>query len=114
MVRADLSLARMKNGELVVVVTLDFAQPEAAAAARLSDRHGLTPAETRVLGWMLGGLSNAAIAARLDVSLETVRTHSKRVLGKLGVSSRVQAVIAHGNLANELRELSETKGVGRR
>jgi DNA-binding CsgD family transcriptional regulator len=92
-VRVDLRLVPTKRGENVIVATLDFALPESESAARLSRQHGLTVAETRVLAWMLSGLSNSAIAERLGVSLETVRTHSKRVLGKLGVESRLQAVM---------------------
>ena len=91
--RADLSLSATRTGEPVVVVALDFVRPGVAGVGEVARRHGLTPAETRVLGWILVGLSNKEIAARLDVSIETVRTHSKRVLGKLGVSTRFQAAL---------------------
>jgi DNA-binding NarL/FixJ family response regulator len=46
-----------------------------------------------VLGWLVHGLSNRAIAARLDVSIETVRTHVKRIFGKLGVATRTEAAM---------------------
>src|SRR5262249_42414260 len=58
-----------------------------------ADRFGLTRAESRVLELLGQGLSNREIAARRFVSVETVRTHVQRVLGKLGVSTRVKAAV---------------------
>ncbi len=48
----------------------------------------LTQREAEVLGLLREALSNAQIAARLHVSIETVRTHARNVYRKLGVSSR--------------------------
>lgn len=48
----------------------------------------LTPAEARVLRGVRRGMTNAAIAADLGVSVNTVRTHVSSVLGKLAVPSR--------------------------
>jgi len=52
----------------------------------------LTAREREVLLWMARGLTNEKIGAALDIAPETVKSHVKNILGKLGLESRSEAV----------------------
>jgi DNA-binding NarL/FixJ family response regulator len=61
----------------------------AALAAPLEP---LTPRELEILSLLAGGDSNKTIAARLSISVHTVKFHISSILAKLGVTSRTEAV----------------------
>ena len=65
----------------------ETARPHEAPLAQL------TPREVEVLRLLAQGLTNREIAARLIVSVGTVKVHVERILAKLGVSDRTQAAV---------------------
>jgi DNA-binding NarL/FixJ family response regulator len=65
-------------------------RPRTQDAARLAD---LTARELEVLRLIAQGLSNLDIAGQLVIAEQTAKTHVSRVLGKLGLRDRAQAVV---------------------
>lgn len=73
----------------------EFARPATAPrpVADVASAGALTEREREVLVALAAGWSNAELAQRLFISEETVRTHVKRVLHKLGLRDRAQVVV---------------------
>jgi len=78
--------------ELVSLMRLAGQERQQRDAAQVTLKR-LTPRELDVLRSLGGGLSDREIAAHLSVGLETVKTHMVSVLQKLGVDSRLQALV---------------------
>jgi DNA-binding NarL/FixJ family response regulator len=71
----------------------EFSRSARGRAERPAGLEELTPREVEVFKLLARGMSNAEIAADLIVSETTVKTHVARILMKLEVRDRVQAVV---------------------
>ena len=82
----------VSEDELVSLLRLAGQSREEETEARASIEQ-ITPREREVLQKLAEGLSNKEIAARLHMSVDTERTHMMNILNKLGVHSRLQALV---------------------
>lgn len=57
------------------------------------NKHFLTPRELEIFNMLIDNQNTSDIANKLCISEKTVRNHISNVIGKLGVSSRTQAII---------------------
>lgn len=98
------ALVQVERGEEMVV--LDRAAPRASppptpvgaagaagAAFADTDADGLTAREDTTLALLCQGLTNDEIAARLHISVNTVKTYVRSLYAKIGVTSRTQAIL---------------------
>jgi len=89
----------VRDGDALLAPTITrrlverFARPDGAKAALHGDAATLTVREREVLVLLAGGLSNSELAASLHLGEATVKTHVARILAKLGLRDRVQAVV---------------------
>jgi len=83
---ASLAEARQLDADAVL---MDAGRPRRAGE---DAPESLTPREVQVLELLAEGLPNKAIAARLDISDQTVKFHVSSICGKLGAANRTEAV----------------------
>jgi DNA-binding NarL/FixJ family response regulator len=93
------AIRKVVDGDTLVAPTItrrlieEFCRRPSAHDARQKELVDLTPREVEVLTLIGRGLSNAEIARRLVVAETTVKTHVARVLAKLDLRDRAQAVV---------------------
>ena len=96
----NVSADQLTNGLSAVVAGLLIFSPEVAPQFVTDEAtfveeliEPLTPRELEILGLITEGLANKAIARQLNISDHTVKFHTTSLYGKLGVSSRTEAVV---------------------
>jgi DNA-binding NarL/FixJ family response regulator len=94
---ASVRLVRSGDALLAPAITRRLVERFAARDNRAPSLHrdltALTPRELEVLQLLGAGLSNTELAARFQLSEATVKTHVGRILAKLNLRDRAQAVV---------------------
>jgi DNA-binding NarL/FixJ family response regulator len=90
-------LEYVHRGETAIDPTMAARAVDTAARMQRDEfwpgaRQGLTQRESEILSYVVNGLSNRAIASKLVIGEETVKTHLSSIYRKLGVSDRTGAV----------------------
>jgi DNA-binding CsgD family transcriptional regulator len=88
--REQARLERVRASALVLITDPD--PPLVVEPAALRSYLALTPTEARVTADLLAGHSTERIAARLGISIETVRVHVRHTLTKTGATSRAELI----------------------
>jgi DNA-binding NarL/FixJ family response regulator len=76
-----------------IVGVFGLANPADEPAAPVGESAQLTPRQLDVLRHLAAGHSTGVIASRLGISIDTVRNHIRAILERLGVHTRLEAVI---------------------
>jgi DNA-binding CsgD family transcriptional regulator len=103
-VRCVVRYRRQLDGDQRVHVIAEVERHPSAVASMFAREYGLTAAEMHVLAALDEGSSNAELARRMSLSIQTVRAHLRSIFAKLEVTSRLQAVVELRDYLNHRAE----------
>jgi DNA-binding CsgD family transcriptional regulator len=92
-VEVDISSTQLVGADGAVVGVFGLAEPRETSVVPAADSPRLTPRQMEVLREIAAGRSTAQIAERLGISKLTVRNHVRGITQRLGVHSRLEAVL---------------------
>ena len=78
----------------LAIATMPWLAPDDVSRSQPEHPANLTPRQLEVLALLCEGLSNKLICRRLNIATGTVKVHISSILRELGVTSRLQAVLA--------------------
>lgn len=89
------AIRRLAAGELVLhpTATAALARSFSSMANGGTGGQGLTRRQREIVELLVAGMQNKQIARRLDIGVETVKTHVSRIIDRLGVSSRTEVAV---------------------